>query len=158
MKMKTIAILLPLGLLAAACNFKSPVPANTSSGTNNNEPQMHGGAQVENANLPKGAGSYKDYSAATVSSEQQAGKTVVLFFHAPWCPDCRAADAVFRANPSSIPAGVTLLKTDYDSNTELKKKYGVTYQHTFVQIDSQGNMVTKWVSGDTDMLKRNIKL
>jgi hypothetical protein len=49
------------------------------------------------------------------------------------------------------------LKTDYDSNNELKKKYGVTYQHTFVQIDSNGNMITKWNGGDIDTLKQNLK-
>ncbi len=102
-------------------------------------------------------GDYKDYSTDTVTAEQKAGHKVVLFFHAPWCPYCRAADAAFKANADAIPAGVTVLKTDYDSNTALKSKYGVTYQHTFVQIDNNGNLVTKWVSGDTDLLKQNIK-
>jgi len=101
--------------------------------------------------------SYKDYSVATVASEQSAGKKVVLFFYAPWCPYCRAADAVFKANGGEIPAGVTVLKTDYDSEKELKAKYGVTYQHTFVEIDNNGNQVAKWVSGDTAALKANLK-
>ncbi len=107
--------------------------------------------------MMKKSGSYKDYSENAVSSEQQAGNKVVLFFHAPWCPFCRAADAAFKANPEKIPANVTVLKTDYDSNTELKTKYGVTTQHTFVQIDNSGNQVTKWVSGDIDTLIKNIK-
>lgn len=103
------------------------------------------------------SGSYKDYSESTVTSEQQAGNKVVLFFHAPWCPFCRTADAAFKANAEKIPAGVTVLKIDYDSNTELKTKYGVTTQHTFVQIDNNGSLVTKWVSGDVDALTKNIK-
>lgn len=103
------------------------------------------------------SGSYKDYSESIVTSEQKAGNKVVLFFHAPWCPYCRAADAAFKANPEKIPAGITVLKTDYDSNKELKTKYGVTTQHTFVQIDDNGNLVTKWVSGDVDLLIKNIK-
>jgi hypothetical protein len=41
------------------------------------------------------------------------------------------------------------LKVDYESSTELKKKYGVTYQHTLVQVDAQGNMITKWSGGNT---------
>ena len=32
-------------------------------------------------------------------------------------------------------------------NIELKKKYEVTYQHTFVQVDAQGNMIKKWSGG-----------
>jgi thiol-disulfide isomerase/thioredoxin len=102
-------------------------------------------------------GSYKDYSPETVAAEQKAGNKVVLFFHATWCPYCKAADAAFKASPEKIPSGVTVLKTDYDSNTSLKTKYGVTTQHTFVQIDTNGNMITKWVSGDIDMLIKNIK-
>jgi thiol-disulfide isomerase/thioredoxin len=102
-------------------------------------------------------GSYKDYSADVVMAEQAAGQKVVLFFHAVWCPYCQAADKVFKDHPENIPAGISVLKTDYDSNTALKEKYGVNYQHTFVQIDNQGNLVTKWVSGDTDLLAKNIK-
>lgn len=103
------------------------------------------------------AGSYKDYSPALIESEQKLGKKVVLFFHAPWCPFCKTADTAFKENMSKIPAGVTVLKTDYDSNDALKTKYGVVYQHTFVQIDAQGNLVTKWNSGDIDLLTKNVK-
>src|SRR3989344_3575608 len=93
-------------------------------------------------------GEYQAYSAETVSTAQAANQKVVLFFYAPWCPECRAADAVFKSQADKIPAGVSLLKTDYDHETELKEKYRVNYQHTFVQIDASGNAVTKWVSGD----------
>ena len=102
-------------------------------------------------------GGYEEYSPAIVEAVQKTGNKVVLFFHAPWCPYCKAANTAFVNQESEIPSGVTVLKTDYDSNTELKKKYGVTYQHTFVQIDAQGNMVTKWNGGDIDSLKKNLK-
>lgn len=101
--------------------------------------------------------SYNDYSEQAVADAQKSGKKVVLFFHATWCPTCKAADAAFKADLSTIPNNVALFKTDYDSNKELKTKYGVTTQHTFVQIDKEGTMVTKWVSGDVDMLIKNIK-
>ncbi len=103
------------------------------------------------------SGAYKDYSTATVQAEQAQGNKVVLFFHATWCPFCKAADAEFKSRASDIPAGVTVLKTDYDSNTDLKQKYGVTYQHTFVQIDTNGNQVSKWNGGDIDNLKKYVK-
>ncbi len=103
------------------------------------------------------SGSYQDYSVSRVSSEQEQGNKVVLFFHAPWCPFCRTADTAFKANLDKIPSGVTVLKTDYDSNTELRTKYGVTYQHTFVQIDSEGNQITKWTGGDIDNLIKFVK-
>lgn len=102
-------------------------------------------------------GTYGDYSPQAVAEAQAAGRKVVLFFHAPWCPFCRTADAAFQAKLSQIPAGVTLLKTDYDSNVELKKRYGVSYQHTFVQIDGQGNELAMWSGGDVDGLIRYMR-
>jgi thioredoxin 1 len=104
-----------------------------------------------------GPGSYQTYTSELVSREQAAGRTVVLFFHAPWCPYCKTADANFTANVSKIPHGVTVLKTDYDSNVDLKKQYGVTYQHTFVQIDNNGQLVSKWAGGDIDNLIKYLK-
>ncbi|MDP4000822.1 MAG: thioredoxin family protein [bacterium] len=112
--------------------------------------------QDEDSAMQK-SGFYKDYSASLVEAEQKLGNKVVLFFHAPWCPFCIAANSAFNARLDEIPSGVTVLKTDYDSNTELKQKYGVFYQHTFVQIDSQENLVTKWTGGDIDNLKKYLQ-
>jgi len=72
---------------------------------------------------------------------------VVLFFHASWCPSCKALNSDIEKNVGAIPAGVTILKTDYDKETELKKKYGVTTQHTLVQVDKDGNLIKKWSGG-----------
>ena len=91
-------------------------------------------------------GSYEAYAPEKLA--RVATGDVVLFFHAPWCPTCRALNANIEANLSAIPSQVTILKTDYDSQTELKKKYGVTYQHTLVQVDAQGTMIKKWSGGN----------
>ncbi|MBP6920925.1 hypothetical protein KBB89_00020, partial [Candidatus Gracilibacteria bacterium] len=37
---------------------------------------------------PDANGSYTVYSESAVSSALAAGKKVILFFHAPWCPTC----------------------------------------------------------------------
>ncbi len=87
-------------------------------------------------------GSYEAYSADKLSRAETGD--VVLFFHASWCPSCRGLNASIESNLGTIPAGVVILKTDYDTETELKKKYGVTYQHTLVQVDKDGNMIKKW--------------
>lgn len=102
-------------------------------------------------------GEYKEYSVAAVSAAQATGNNVVLFFHATWCPFCKAANTEFTSRASEIPSGVTVLKTDYDSQTALKQKYGVTYQHTFVQIDASGNQISKWTGGDIENLKKYVK-
>lgn len=87
-------------------------------------------------------GQYMAYDASKLAFAKE-GK-VVLFFRASWCPTCRALDADIKANLSQIPKNVLILDVDYDKSAELKKQYGVTYQHTLVQVDADGKMITKW--------------
>lgn len=68
----------------------------------------------------------------------------VYFFHASWCPICKGIEKELEADLSQIPTGVTIIKADYDKETDLRKKYGVTTQYTFVQFDDDGNQVKKW--------------
>jgi thioredoxin 1 len=87
----------------------------------------------------------------------------VLFFYANWCPTCKPADESFAENVSQIPSDMTVIRVNYnDTETdqaekELAKKYGVTYQHTFVQIDAQGNEVATWNGGQIDELLEHIQ-
>ena len=92
-------------------------------------------------------GSYEAYAPEKLA-RADAGD-VVLFFHASWCPSCRGLSADIEKNMSSIPADVSILKVDYDTETELKKKYGVTYQHTLVQVSSDGTLIKKWSGAPT---------
>jgi thiol-disulfide isomerase/thioredoxin len=92
-------------------------------------------------------GSYEVYSADKLA--RAATGDVVLFFNASWCPSCRGLSANIESNLKSIPPGVSILKVDYDKETELKKQYGVTYQHTLVQVDQDGNQIKKWSGGSS---------
>ena len=104
---------------------------------------------------------YVEYSKATL--DQAAGNRRVLFFYASWCPTCRPTDADLKENADKIPEDLTVIRVNYsDPETDqeekdLAKKYGITYQHTFVQIDSTGNEVTKWNGGQTKELLSNSK-
>jgi len=102
--------------------------------------------QKEEGAMMVKAGSYEGYEASKIAMAS-ATQDVVLFFHASWCPSCRALNGDIEKNVGAIPAGVTILKTDYDKETELKKKYGVTTQHTLVQVDKDGNLIKKWSGG-----------
>lgn len=92
-------------------------------------------------------GTYETYSADKLALAQN-GK-VVLFFKASWCPTCKAVDADILAHLNAIPSGAHILIVDYDTSSDLKKKYGVTYQHTFVQVDAEGAMLKKWSGSPT---------
>lgn len=92
-------------------------------------------------------GSYEVYAPEKLA-KANSGK-VVLFFRASWCPTCKALDADIRSHLSAIPEGVTILDVDYDTSAALKQKYGVTYQHTLVQVKADGSMITKWAGSPT---------
>lgn len=74
---------------------------------------------------------------------------VVIFFRASWCPSCKALDESIKANINTIPENLLILDADYDVETEMKQKYGVTTQHSLVQVDAEGNMIQKWAGGST---------
>ena len=99
-------------------------------------------------------GSYSAYDSSKIANA--AHGIVVLDFSATWCPTCVEADKNFKA--SSTPDGLTLLKIDYDTSTELKRKYGVTIQHTFVQVDKNGKLLKKWIGSSTydELLKQTV--
>lgn len=101
-------------------------------------------AAEETKTMPGRYISYADYQAAQAAGNM-TGKNV-LFFNATWCPDCRAIHQALTANPQQIPDDVTIVSVDYDTNRDLRRKYGVTMQTTFVQVDAEGNKQGQWVA------------
>lgn len=91
------------------------------------------------------AGSFEDYAPEKIAASDGA----VIDFAASWCPSCRAFEANVKENLQDIPADLTILKADFDTELELRKQYGVTQQHTFVQVDAQGNEIAKWTGSPT---------
>ncbi len=72
---------------------------------------------------------------------------IVLFFHADWCPLCQQAESNFIA--SGIPAWLTILKVDFDTETQLRTKYAVLTQTTYVYIQSDGTLIKRRIGGTT---------
>ena len=93
-------------------------------------------------------GSYEAYTPEKVMLASST-HNVVLFFRASWCPTCIAVDTDIKANLSKIPSNLSILDVNYDDSTALKQKYGVTYQHTFVQVDKNGTLLKKWSGSPT---------
>ena len=101
--------------------------------------------------------SYTTYDQYQASKDTYADSKVVLFFNATWCPACRAINEALTSDPGKIPARTTVVSVDYDQHTDLRQRYGVTTQHTFVQIDSQGEKVRQWASTSTDALLEELR-
>lgn len=89
-------------------------------------------------------GSYVTLADYTANPEKYSENRKVHFFHASWCPNCQAIDKTLTQDDSNIPAGVTIIKTDFDKETDLRQKYGVTLQYTFVEVDKDGNELKQW--------------
>lgn len=105
-------------------------------------------SMMEKSDTMMKAGSYEAYTPEKVALASST-HDVVLFFRASWCPTCRAVDSDIRANLSKIPSELAILDVNYDDSLQLKQKYGVTYQHTFVQVDKDGNLIKKWSGSPT---------
>ena len=92
-------------------------------------------------------GDYVEYYDGAIA--ETAG-TKVLFFHASWCPKCRALEEDILAN--EIPDNFTVFKVDFDTATELRQRYGVTLQTTIVYVDDEGDALAKGVLYDDTTL------
>ena len=91
---------------------------------------------------------YVDYNSMSVEKSLSEGMDVVLFFHASRCPPCRRLDKNLTAEIANVPDNVQIFKLNYDNEKELKKKYGVTSQHTLVVLNKDGSLKNKIVGGN----------
>ena len=152
---KTLGILAAVIVLAGGAYFvSSTLSSNTEkSDTMMPEPTIEMTQAADS--MLNNESRYLTYSKSAFDASK--GKKRVYFFYAPWCPTCRPADAAFQAGKDAIPDDVVLFKTDYDSSTDLKRQYNITYQHTYVLVDDTGKEVKKWNGGALSELIANTK-
>lgn len=145
--MKKIAIILAV-IAVFALGAYYVLAGNESANTEQTTPNV---VPADNESTDKPAqtgtsqpvGQYIDYKDGVV---QNTTGVKILFFHAPWCPQCQALEADIKAK--GVPSGVSIIKVDYDTNQALRQKYGVTIQTTLVKVDNDGNLVDKYVAYD----------
>jgi thiol-disulfide isomerase/thioredoxin len=114
---------------------------------------------MEKSDVMMKAGEYKDSTTSALSASVLSdGKTKVLFFHAGWCPACKAANTSLVSWYANGEGMLTVYKINYDTEKSLEQKYGVTYQHTFVKIDGQGKLIKLLQSPSDDDLKNLLKM
>jgi thioredoxin 1 len=140
-----------LALTLAACGTATSGAAAGSSEPTASSPAATGSASAGTTGSAAGEaaapGAYVTLAEYRGDPAAYEGSKVVYFFHATWCPSCRATDAAI--GESGVPDGLTVVKVDYDTETGLRQQYGVTQQHTFVQVDGSGAELAKW-TGSAD--------
>ena len=125
---------------------------------NNNKSQTESSLSQDSANSQNGqlnftaGGQYIDYDEQKLA---QIKGEKYLFFHAPWCPQCRSIEQGIFKGP--IPKDITIVKVDYDTSQNLKQKYGVTLQTTFVKVDDNGELIDKYVAYDQPTFEAVLK-
>ena len=144
-KKSIVAVIAIIVLIAGAIGYVATAPkTKMAAPTTNAQAEATQKDDATNAQSdPLPAGSYKDYTEDAVTS---TNGTKLLFFHAPWCPQCRALEASIKKD--GLPHGVTVFKVDYDTNQDLRRNYGVTIQTTLVKIDDSGNKIASYVAYD----------
>ena len=124
---------------------KAPSTTNNSTANNSQTATTEPKAEVP-ANTGTAEGRYTSYSTEKIYDEKYLES--IIFFYAPWCPECRAFKTSITGG--QIPDGVQFLEADYDGSTDLKKHFGVTLQSTFVRVNSVGDLQKKWVGYGKD--------
>jgi thiol-disulfide isomerase/thioredoxin len=133
---------------SAASSVSSPAATAAPQTAGTDQTGSTDKAAAESATAAKAApGAYIDYADYSANQERYADSDVVLFFNATWCPSCQEADGNLES--ASIPDGLTVVSVDYDTSDELKQRYGVTTQHTFVQVGAGGEQLAKFTGSTT---------
>ena len=151
-----IVLVIGLGFFFFTRSSETSLPSSGGEVTTS----MQDGNNVDMSD-PTSSSKYVSYTSDVLKKNKN--KKRVLFFYANWCPTCRPADADFLSNVNQIPDDVVLIKINYNDNEtdeeekQLAKTYNITYQHTFVQIDTVGNEVAKWNGGQMSELLSRIK-
>lgn len=149
------ALALAAGLMLAGCAAgdltaapepaASSSPATESPGVESGDDDAgdDGGDDADAAQ----AGAYVDYRDGIIDETPGAK---AIFFHAPWCPQCRALEESILSG--EIPDGLTIIKADFDSETALRQQYGVTLQTTIVYVGDDGESLGSTVLYDDTSL------
>ena len=95
------------------------------------------------------AGEIKPYNEAAFAEAKAAGKTVLLDFHADWCPVCKKQGPVLGSLVQEDKLkDIAAFKVNYDDETALKKQLKVTSQSTLIVF--KGEKLVSHAVGVTD--------
>lgn len=143
-----------IGILAAALLVSFIMVAVRPRSSQDQLPQQQSQTPAPQAETAPNVqpGTYTSYTAEAFAA---ASGRRVLFFHAGWCPQCRELET--SITNTGVPAGMTIFKVDYDTNTSLRQQYGVTLQTTVVEVSESGDLLKKHVAYNDPSLPAVLK-
>ncbi|MDH5597438.1 MAG: thioredoxin family protein [Candidatus Peregrinibacteria bacterium] len=127
---------LGIGLLALALVY-------TFTRSNPGEPEVE-----VMASMPAG---YEIYDQARFN-ELHGQEPFAVFFHADWCPTCRALETRIKKDPSVL-GGRVMLRANYDREVALKKQYEAMVQTTVIFFYEDGSVAHKRVNPSINFIR-----
>lgn len=95
------------------------------------------------------APSIQPFNQAAFDAAQKAGKPILVWVHAPWCPVCREqAKTIARVTAEPAYRDMQVFRIDYDTQKPLWQKFGATMQSTVIAF--HGKRETGRIAHETD--------
>ena len=92
------------------------------------------------------------FNQAAFDAAQRAGKPVLVWVHAPWCPVCRQQQkTIARVTAEPAFRDMKVFRIDYDTQKPLWQKFGATQQSTLIGF--HGKRETGRIAHETDNAK-----
>ncbi|PIS05265.1 MAG: hypothetical protein COT81_02075 [Candidatus Buchananbacteria bacterium CG10_big_fil_rev_8_21_14_0_10_42_9] len=145
-----LTVLIFSGFVLSACTF----------GGQNLDTQHNSNSDAFNSSSPVASEHYNEYTPDAFEAALASGKPIFINFHANWCPTCklqnRDLNQLFGADAEVQSSGiegffVNILDNETsDAEKELALRYGVTSQHTYIYINSSGEVVNKTIGTRTE--------
>ena len=85
------------------------------------------------------SGQYLPYAEGVIGNGRQS----VLFFWASWCPYCKTNDERLKKWEDDGLLDFNAYKVNYDTESDLKNRYGVVNQDTHILIDGDGDEIRR---------------
>lgn len=94
----------------------------------------------------------RPFDQAAFDAAQKAGKPILVWVHAPWCPVCREqAKTIARVTAQPAYRDMQVFRIDYDTQKALWRKFGATQQSTVIGF--HGKRETGRIAHETDDAK-----
>jgi thiol-disulfide isomerase/thioredoxin len=94
----------------------------------------------------------RPFDQAAFEAAQRAGKPILVWVHAPWCPVCREqAKTIARVTADPAYRDMQIFRIDFDTQKPLWQKFRATMQSTLIGF--HGARETGRVAHETDDAK-----